>query len=74
MSTKFGAYCGKVLKVDLTDRTVTEYPFTDEERELFLGGKIPICGVAFPSAAGNKKSRKEKGGTPICRQRNRSCG
>lgn len=31
---------GKVLKVDLTTRNVTEYPWSDEERELFLGGKI----------------------------------
>lgn len=47
MSTKFGAYCGKVLKVDLTDRTVTEYPFTDEERELFLGGKIMAAKIVY---------------------------
>lgn len=47
MSTKFGAYCGKVLKVDLTDGTVTEYPFTDEERELFLGGKIMAAKIVY---------------------------
>lgn len=31
---------GKVLKIDLTDRSVSEYPWEDSERELFLGGKI----------------------------------
>ncbi len=47
MSTKFGAYCGKVLKVDLTTRTIEEYPFTDEERELFLGGKIMAAKIIY---------------------------
>ena len=47
MSTKFGAYCGKVLKVDLTTRKVEEYPFSDEERELFLGGKIMAAKIIY---------------------------
>lgn len=30
---------GKVLKIDLTVQEASEYPFSDEERELFIGGK-----------------------------------
>ena len=40
MSTHFGGYMGKVLRVDLTTRKVRDYPWTDSDRELFLGGKI----------------------------------
>lgn len=40
MSTSYGAYAGTVLKIDLTSRTVSDYPVSDEDRRLFLGGKI----------------------------------
>ncbi|MFW5862061.1 MAG: aldehyde ferredoxin oxidoreductase N-terminal domain-containing protein, partial [Spirochaetota bacterium] len=31
---------GKVLEIDLTSGTVDEYPVTDTDRELFLGGRF----------------------------------
>ncbi len=40
MDTNYGAYAGKVLKIDLTHRTHSEYPLSDNDRKLFLGGKI----------------------------------
>ena len=40
MATNFGAYTGKVIKIDLSTKNVEEYAFSDKERELFLGGKI----------------------------------
>ena len=40
MPTKYKGYMGTVMQIDLTDRTVTEYPWTDKERRLFIGGKI----------------------------------
>lgn len=40
MATKYGAYCGKVIKIDLTSQKWEEYPVNDEDRRLFLGGKI----------------------------------
>lgn len=39
MSTQLGGYMGRVIKIDLTTQTVSEYPFSDEERRLFIGGK-----------------------------------
>ena len=39
MSTKYGGYMGKVLKINVSTREVTEYPWSDEERRLFIGGK-----------------------------------
>lgn len=40
MASKYGGYMGKVIEVDLTKQTTREYPWTDRERELFIGGKI----------------------------------
>ena len=37
MATQYGGYMGKVIKIDLTTQTVTDYPFSDEERRLFIG-------------------------------------
>jgi aldehyde:ferredoxin oxidoreductase len=37
--TPRGGYAGRVLRVDLTSRTTSEYPWGDEERRAFLGGK-----------------------------------
>lgn len=39
MSTKYGGYMGKVLMIDLTCGRTNEYPWSDEERRLYLGGK-----------------------------------
>ena len=36
MASKYGGYMGKVLKIDLTSRQVSEYPFSDEDRELYI--------------------------------------
>ena len=47
MGTKYGAYCGKVAKIDLTTREVSDYPFSDKERELFLGGKIMAAKIIY---------------------------
>ena len=40
MQTKYAGYMGKVMLVDLSTETVSEYPWSDEQRELYLGGKI----------------------------------
>ena len=41
MSTEYkGGYMGLVMEFDLTTGTASEYPWTDEDREKYLGGKI----------------------------------
>ena len=40
MASNYAGYMGKVMLVDLSTETVTEYPWTDQQRELYLGGKI----------------------------------
>ena len=39
MSTKYGGYMGKVMLIDLTSGHISEYPWSDEERRLYIGGK-----------------------------------
>ena len=39
MATKFSGYMGKVMMIDLTTQEITEYPWSDRDRELFIGGK-----------------------------------
>lgn len=39
MSTKYGGYMGKVLRINLSTHEISEYPWSDEERRLFIGGK-----------------------------------
>jgi aldehyde:ferredoxin oxidoreductase len=38
---------GKVLKVDLTTKEISEYPWSDEEREMYLGGKIMAAKILY---------------------------
>lgn len=40
MPSQLGGYMGRMLRIDLTTREVTEYPITDEQRRLYLGGKV----------------------------------
>ena len=47
METKLGGYAGKVLKIDLTAQQTSLYPWTDEERLLYLGGKIMAAKILY---------------------------
>ena len=47
MSTELGGYMGKVLKLDLTNQEASEYPWTDEDRAKWLGGKIMAAKILY---------------------------
>jgi len=42
-----GGYMGKVLQIDLTSREVGEYPWSDEDRAKYLGGKIMAAKIMY---------------------------
>lgn len=44
---KMKGYANKVAKINLTDLTVTDYPITDKDRELYLGGKILAAKIMY---------------------------
>ena len=45
MASRYGGYMGKVMLLDLTSQKAEEYPWTDAQRELFIGGKMIFEGV-----------------------------
>ena len=47
MKKQLMAYAGKVIKINLTTKTVEDYPFSDKERELFVGGKIMAAKIIY---------------------------
>ena len=60
MATKYGGYMGKVLKINLTTREVSEYPFSDEERRLFIGGKTMAAKILGDHLTGKEKAFSEE--------------
>ena len=52
MSTKLGGFMGKVLKIDLTNKEVREYPWNDEDREKYLGAKIMAAKIIYDNISG----------------------
>ncbi len=59
MATKYGGYMGRVVEIDLSARTVREYPWTDKDRELFIGGKIMGAKILCDSFTGKEKPFSE---------------
>ncbi|GKX31412.1 aldehyde ferredoxin oxidoreductase [Vallitalea longa] len=47
MGTELGGYMGKVLQINLSSREISEYPFSDEDREKYLGGKIMAAKILY---------------------------
>jgi len=60
MATSFGGYMGKVMILDLTTQTASEYPWTDEQRKLFIGGKIMADKILLDNFKGNEKPFSEE--------------
>jgi aldehyde:ferredoxin oxidoreductase len=60
MSSKYAGYMGKVMMVDLSTETITEYPWNDEQRELYLGGKIMAARILYDHLTGKETAFLEK--------------
>ena len=54
MPTKHFGYMGKVMLADLSAETVTEYPWSDRDRELYLGGKIMAARILCDHLTGKE--------------------
>ena len=59
MSSKYAGYMGKVMLIDLSTETASEYPWSDEERELYLGGKIMAARILCDHLTGNETAFSE---------------
>ena len=60
MASKYAGYMGKVMLVDLTSETVSEYPWSDEQRELYLGGKIMAARILCDHLTGKETAFSEE--------------
>ena len=60
MATRFGGYMGRVVQVDLTSQTVAEYPWTDQDREKYIGGKIMAAKVLSDHLTGQEQPFSEE--------------
>ena len=60
MASKFGGYAGKVIQIDLTTETVKEYPWTDRQRQLYLGGKIMANRILTDHLTGTETAFSEE--------------
>ena len=60
METKYAGYMGKVMMVDLSSEIVSEYPWSDEQRELYLGGKIMAARILFDHLTGKESAFSEE--------------
>ena len=60
MTSKYAGYMGKVIMVDLSTETVSEYPWSDEQRELYLGGKIMAARILCDHLTGKETAFSEQ--------------
>ena len=60
MTTSFGGYMGRVIDVDLTTQTVNDFPWSDDDRRLFIGGKIMAARILDKLLTGKEEPFSEE--------------
>ena len=60
MASRYGGYMGKVMLLDLTSQKAEEYPWTDAQRELFIGGKMMGAKILDDNFTGSEKPFSEE--------------
>ncbi len=60
MATKYGGYMGKVMLIDLSAQSVSEYPWSDTERRLFIGGKTMAAKILSDNFTGREQALSEE--------------
>ncbi len=60
MASGYCGYMGKVMAVNLTKKLVREYPWTDRDRELFIGGKTMADKILLDNLTGKEEAFSEE--------------
>lgn len=60
MTSKYGGYMGKVMKINLSTKEVSDYPFEDHDRELYIGGKTMAAKILSDHLKGNETAFSEE--------------
>jgi aldehyde:ferredoxin oxidoreductase len=59
MKSRYGGYMGKVLQINLTDETISDYHISDRERKLFIGGKTMAAWILNKLLTGKEEALSE---------------
>lgn len=59
MGSRYGGYMGRVVLFDLSTGKAEDYPWTDHERELYVGGKIMAAKILYDHLKGNEAAFSE---------------
>lgn len=60
MQSKYGGYMGRVLHINLSTGDVTDYPWTDKDRELYIGGKTMAAKILYDTLTGRENAYSEE--------------
>lgn len=60
MQSKYGGYMGRVLQIDLSTGDVTDYPWTDKDRALYIGGKTMAAKILYDTLIGRENAYSEE--------------
>lgn len=60
MQSKYGGYMGRVLQINLSTGDVMNYPWTDKDRELYIGGKTMAAKILYDTLTGRENAYSEE--------------
>ena len=60
MQSKYGGYMGRVLQINLSTGDVTDYPWTNKDRELYIGGKTMAAKILYDTLTGRENAYSEE--------------
>lgn len=60
MQSKYGGYMGRVLQINLSTGDVTDYPWTDKDRDLYIGGKTMAAKILYDTLTGRENAYSEE--------------
>lgn len=60
MQSKYGGYMGRVLQINLSTGDVTDYTWTDKDRELYIGGKTMAAKILYDTLTGRENAYSEE--------------
>ena len=60
MQSKYGGYMGRVLQINLSTGDVTDYPWTDKDRALYIGGKTMAAKILYDTLTGRENAYSEE--------------
>ena len=58
--SKYAGYMGRVVQFNLTDGTLKDYPISDKDRELFIGGKTMATKIMYDTLTGKEEPLSEE--------------